>query len=210
MSCLPTNPDFYDKLLHVDASKRPSSIPYWPFNPLQRIYRNNTTAIEENDEHHLDFRPTLTWFFRFWLIFGVPFARLLGSFDVIFINPRLVTSNNTFDECRVISYVGKHLFCDLYSTFFLQKIQVLRYESGGDMLDTQKINHNVLSRSIRDVGSLCCLSNANTTIFEHNFLHFFDVIVVNRGGWMTRMRKVFNDLTTLIECFMPIKYLRFR
>ena len=63
-------------------------------------------------------------------------ARLLRSFDVIFINPRLVTRNNTFVECRVISYVGKHLFCNLYSTFFLQKIQVFQYESGGDALHT--------------------------------------------------------------------------
>ena len=51
-------------------------------------------------------------------------------------------------------------------------------------------------------------SNAKTTIFEHNFLHFFDVIVVNRDGWMTRIRQVFYDLTTLTECFMPLKYLR--
>ena len=28
------------------------------------------------------------WFLRFRLIFGAPFARLLDSFDVIFINPR--------------------------------------------------------------------------------------------------------------------------
>ena len=66
------------------------------------------------------------------------------------INPHLVTSNNTFDECRVISYVGKHLSYELYSKFFLQKIQVFRYESGGDALHTQNINNNVLSRSIRD------------------------------------------------------------
>ena len=47
------------------------------------------------------------------------------------------------------------------------------------------------------------LYNANATIFEHNCLHFFDVIVVNRGGWTTRMRQVFYDLTTLTKCFMP-------
>ena len=55
--------------------------------------------------------------------------------------------------------------------------------SGGDALQTQNMNHNVLSRSIRDVESFCYLSNANTGIFENDFLHFFDVIVVNRG-WM--------------------------
>ena len=67
---------------------------------------------------------------------------------------------------------------------------VFWYESGGDALHTQNMNHNVLSRFIRDVESPCYLSNANTTIFEHNFLHFFDVIVVNRGGWTTRIRQI--------------------
>ena len=70
--------------------------------------------------------------------------------------------------------------------FFLQKIQVFRYESAGDALYTQNMNHNVLSQSITDVEILCYLSNANMTIFEHNFLHFFDVIVVNKGEWTTR------------------------
>ena len=105
-------------------------------------------------------------------------------------------------------YVRKHLFCDLYSMFILQKIQVFRYKSGGDALHTQNINHNVLSRSVRDIESLWYLSNANTTIFEHNFLYFFEVIVVNRCRWTTGMRQVFYDLTTLTECFMPLKYLR--
>ena len=82
--------------------------------------------------------------------------------------------------------------------------------SGGDALHTKNMNHNVLSRSIRDFEGICCFFNANTTIFEHNFLHFFDFIVVNRGGWTTLMRQVFYDLTTLTECFMPLKYLRSR
>ena len=87
---------------------------------------------------------------------------------------------------------------------------LFQYEFGGDALHIQKMNQNVLIRSIRDVESLCYLSNANTTIFEHNCLHFFDVIVVNRGGWTTRMRQVLYDLMTLTECFMPLKYLRSR
>ena len=75
--------------------------------------------------------------------------------------------------------------------------------SGGDGLHTQNMNHNVLSRSIRDVESLCYLSNANMTIFEHSLLHFFDVIFVSRGGWTTRMKQVFYDLMPRTECFMP-------
>ena len=76
--------------------------------------------------------------------------------------------------------------------------------SSGDALYTQNMNH-VLSRSIRDIESLCYLSNANSTIFEQNFLHFFDIIVVNRGGWTTCMRQDFYDLTILTEYFIPLK-----
>ena len=38
MSCLPKNPAVYDEFLHVDASKWPSSIPYWPFDLLEWIH----------------------------------------------------------------------------------------------------------------------------------------------------------------------------
>ena len=108
----------------------------------------------------------------------------------------------TFISCLAKNSVTIRLEC--------AKIQVFRYESGGDALHTQNMNHNVLSRSIRDAESLCYLSNANTMIFEYYFLHFSDVIVVNRGGWITRMRQVFYDLTTLTKYFMPLKYLRSR
>ena len=67
--------------------------------------------------------------------------------------------------------------------------------SGGDALHTQNINHNLLSRSIRDLESLCYLSNANMMIFKHKFLHFLDFMAVNRGGWTNRMRQVFYELT---------------
>ena len=115
MSCLPTNPAVYDELLHIDASKRSSSIPYWPFDPLEGIHgelesKKMMSIILIFDRH---------W--RTFFGFGTPFARLVGGFEAIFLNPRLVTSNNTFEECRVISYVGKHLFCDPYWTFFLKK-----------------------------------------------------------------------------------------
>ena len=38
------------------------------------------------------------WFFRFRLTFGVPFVTLLYSFHILFINRRIVTSNDAFDE----------------------------------------------------------------------------------------------------------------
>ena len=43
-------------------------------------------------------------------------------------------------------------------------------------------------------------------IWKHCFFIFFDVIVINRGGWTTCMRQVFDDLTTISECFVPHKY----
>ena len=61
--------------------------------------------------------------FRFGLIFGAPFARLWNSFDIIFINSHHASSNDAFDEIIIVSYVVKHLFCDLYSTSCLQKFR---------------------------------------------------------------------------------------
>lgn len=49
------------------------------------------------------------WFFRFRLIF-VAQDGLLDSFDVTSIKPRLLTSNDAFDKCGVLSYVVKHYF----------------------------------------------------------------------------------------------------
>ena len=76
-SRLPTNPVFFDEFLHVDV-------------------RLTTTVIKESD-HHLDFRPN-------WTNFVV--ARFLDSFAVIFINSRLVSSNNGFDEYRALSQLS--------------------------------------------------------------------------------------------------------
>ena len=45
--------------------------------------------------YHLAFNEF--WFFWFWLIFRAPLARLLNSFDVIFKNPHLATSNAAFE-----------------------------------------------------------------------------------------------------------------
>ena len=105
----------------------------------------------------------------------------------------------TFVSCLAKNSVTIRLECDGALT-----------SSRGDALHTQNMNHNVLSRSIRDVENLCYISNANTMIFEHNVLHFFEVIVINRGRWTTPMMQVFYDLTTLTECFIPLKCLRSR
>lgn len=57
-------------------------------------------------------------FFWFRAIFEARFATLLHSFDVIFINTRLVTSE---DVCRAFSYIVKHLFFDSALTRFITK-----------------------------------------------------------------------------------------
>lgn len=93
------NPAHYDELNHVHSRNWLIVSKVFWFTVMF------STVFEENDEHHLNFLPTLTWFSRFCFIFGSLFARLLDSFEVIFINARLVTSSDTFDECRFSSYV---------------------------------------------------------------------------------------------------------
>lgn len=55
-----SNPFIYDELLHVDASKRPRSIPYLRFDPVERIHGQPQHIINANKEQYLDFLPTLT------------------------------------------------------------------------------------------------------------------------------------------------------
>lgn len=86
---------------------------------------DNTAIIEENSQHHLDFRTTLAWFFEFLLIFKMSYRRLLIGSNVKFINLYLVTSNDAFHECGVICGLKNHLFGNRLSIFFLQEIQVL-------------------------------------------------------------------------------------
>lgn len=99
------------------------------------------------------------------------------------------------------------LFCELYSTSFLQNIQDFWYESSIDMFHTQNINQNTLSRSIRNVGFQCYFVDANMTIFKHFYFNFFDVIAISRVEWMTRKSQVFDDFMALTECCVPYQYL---
>lgn len=56
-------------------------------------------------------------------LFGVRNAVLFDSYVVILNNPRLVTNNVAFYDCKVLSNFAKHLFYDLYAMWFLQTIQ---------------------------------------------------------------------------------------
>lgn len=66
------------------------------------------------------------WSSRFWLILGAPFAGVFNSFDVILVNPRLVTSNDAFyaQLPKVFTYVVMQLFSDLNLISFFQKFLV--------------------------------------------------------------------------------------
>lgn len=149
-------------------------------------------------------RILVLFFFFFWFrfTFGAPFARLLESFEVIVIKPRLATSNDEFEECRLLSYAAKHLFYSIFSTSLLQKMQVSQYEYSTDTLHAKKIDHKVLNRSIRDVENLCYFRGDDD--FQ-GFINYND-IVINRGGWMTRLGKVFDDFMTCTKYFLPLKY----
>lgn len=77
------------------------------------------------------------------------------------------TNKNIFSNLK-----HQHLFCDLYSTPFLQKDQVCWYESNIYKLYTQNKNQNVLSRSVGEVEILCYLSHAYATIFKLGYFNF--------------------------------------
>ena len=79
------------------------------------------------------------------------------------------------DFCFVFSQKFSHIQA---GTAHYRGEKSIRYEPGGDALHTQNMTYNVLSRSIRDVKSLCYLSKANDD-FRAQFSSLFDVIVVN-------------------------------
>ena len=83
---------------------------------------HNTSVIHENRKHHLLFRLKTTWFSWSRLIWWTPFTRLMSGVRVILINPRLVTSNYSFDEWWVGVDLGKHVFCDINAIPFLHEI----------------------------------------------------------------------------------------
>ena len=82
------------------------------------------------------------------------------------IDPRFVTSNDAFDECRVFSFFVKPLLCVIYLRSFLQNIQAFWYQSNIHMLYTTKIILNVLSQSIRVVEILRYPFDTSTTVLD--------------------------------------------
>ena len=64
---------------------------------------HNTLRIEKNNQHWLDMAPTLTSFFRPWLVWMLPLWRLLFSFRIVTINPWFITSNNLLKDIFIIT-----------------------------------------------------------------------------------------------------------
>lgn len=118
-----------------------------------RFFWANTSMPLVNSLSFLytSYRPRFRWhlvssanilFSGFGLTFVAPFSRLLETHDGVFINARLVTSNNAFDECR--TRLANTFFRPLFG-FLLQKNQGFRCESDGDALHTQNVKQNVSS-----------------------------------------------------------------
>ena len=69
--------------------------------------------------------PTLTCFFRQWLVWTLPLWRLLFSFRIVTINPWFITSNNLFKEFSSSLTISKlswaiskrRFFCSVVSNF---------------------------------------------------------------------------------------------
>ena len=64
---------------------------------------HNTLTIEKNNQHWLDMAPTLTCFFRPWLVWTLSLWRLLFSFRILTINPWIITSNNLLKDIFIIT-----------------------------------------------------------------------------------------------------------
>ena len=107
----------------------------------QKFMMYNTVVIHENCEHRFLFRKLkTTWFFWSWLIWSFP--RLMSGLRVVLINPRLVSSNDAFDECWVGFSLGNHVFGDDNAVPVLHEIQFLRDQLCSNTAQT--INYNVL------------------------------------------------------------------
>ena len=114
MNCYPTNLSVSDGFSHTNASMQPNSILYWPPVPLEWIHdAPNHEYPQENNEHHLDFRATLTRFSRFRLVFCPPFWWLLTCLHVKLVDPCLGTSYDASHKCGIRIVATWHVSGDL-------------------------------------------------------------------------------------------------
>ena len=88
----------------------------------------NTLTTEKNNQHRLDMAPTLTCFFRPWLVWTLPPWRLLFSFRIVTINPWFITSNNLLKDIFIITDHFQVVVSDFRATVFLLGREQFRNE----------------------------------------------------------------------------------
>ena len=88
----------------------------------------NTLTIEKNNQHWVDMAPTLTCFFRPWLVWTLPLWRLLFSLRIITINPWFITSNNLLKEIFIITDHFQVVLSDFRAKVFLLDREQFRKE----------------------------------------------------------------------------------
>ena len=162
---------------------------------------HQTTNIEENNEHHIDFWASLAWFFRFRLVFCPPFwwhftcqiLRPMSRYQFCCV-PWMWDQNWRDPECQKRP---------AYVTVF-EENSAFWNKPCSDTSHAQNIHQNRTDKLVRDVKVMSYLSLTGLTIIEHNFLHFFHVFIGWRVRRSSRTRHVFYDLSALLERFIPL------
>lgn len=118
------------------------------------------------------------------------FFRYLLTFDVIFINTSLVSSNYAFDKCWVLSYVVKHFFstrphfCKRFG-YFSTNLSLPRFicKTLTKMcwVDTQELL-KFTAISLMSTRWFSCIVS----------LSFSMLLSINKDGWTTCIRQVFD------------------
>ena len=89
----------------------------------------NTLTIERNNQHWLDMAPTLTCFFRPWLVWTlIPLWRLFFSFRIVTIHPWFITSNNLIKDIFIITDHFQVVLSDFRAKVFLLGREQFRNE----------------------------------------------------------------------------------
>ena len=93
-----------------------------------KFVMHNTFTIEKKNQLWLDMAPTLTCFFRPWLVWTLPLWRLLFSFRIVTINPWFITSNNLLKDIFIIPDHFQVVLSDFRAKVFLLGREQFRNE----------------------------------------------------------------------------------
>jgi len=87
---------------------------------------------------------------------------------------------------------------------FLDKIELFRNQSCSDAFHDQNINHNVMNRLNRYIHLFSQHSKTYTMIFEHQFLDFVDVFIVDIEGRPERGKSTITSRFSLNSLYIHI------